>query len=242
MRRRLILLVLFLPCSIVGPSPVLAMEIHGRVLLPGGLGAPGAKVSMVTDFGTSRRVWESTADAEGAFSFHLLEKAPGRTEFFASDEENFWLRTGDGCFFSKTNGCIPTLELVSSDEAAPIEIPLELRGGKVTLQVKDLSTGQFIYAALHIKAREEKALPHYCSMDTVTDGAPITLFLPPGNYAVSVEEFTCGSKTYFTATPPSFPFDVHEGTVTSQLLEVDVPKLDTKISYDNPRGLRCKRR
>jgi hypothetical protein len=231
-----------LPCAASGSPPLQTEEFRGRVTLPDGSGAAGATVTSVTDCGRINLRAEATADSSGFFTLAATRFPDcGRTQFFAEDAANFWLKTGDGCFYPKTNGRTPSLDPAVYDAIALVEIPLELRGGKVVLQVRDKSTGSAIHAGLWLRAHQEHELPKYCSISDATgkDGAPLTKLLPTGKYVVSIDRVGCGTKTHFTAEPPSYSFEIREGAVTTEIMEIDVAKLEMKSSYDNPHGVRC---
>lgn len=108
--------------------------------------------------------------------------------------------------------------------------------------MRDTAKRRFIWAGLHVERKPTKGVT-YGSMDIATgiDGSADTLLLPPGEYLISVERFSCQNSQYFTTHPPSETLTVKEGQRLMKDISVDVRRIKPAPSFSNPHGKPCKR-
>ena len=203
------------------------VEVRGRVVLPDGRGAGGAEVSAVTDCQQYRLVNDAIADSDGYYTIRV-ERPNGcsGTQFFASDRSHFWLKTGTEVFYRRPNGTVPTLDLGGGPPTVPLVIPLTLRGGVVSVQVRDSSSGRSVYAHLMIElSGDEEAKFGSMQIATGEDGAPDTLFLPAGQYVARIVLIGLDNRLRAVVSSPTFTFTVVGASSTKSAVEVDVRKL-----------------
>jgi hypothetical protein len=244
---RLLMSLLFF-CFHIGVENNLAKSqtgvlIEGRVVYPDGSAAGGAHVvaeSICTDTSV-HLVQERTANPDGKFLIKSFDPTCNKYKFSAAHREALWLPTGDDIFYIEPNGTTPTIELISGQVPAPVLIRLGERGAEVELKVFDEKTQSFIYAGLSIDREPigNKSFGGGMSTATGDDGSSLTLFLPPGNYIVTVDRYMCHGKNYVSARPPTFTFSIGAGVRQARTLNVNVAKIQAKSSYDNPKAMRC---
>ena len=98
----------------------------------------------------------------------------------------------------------------------------------------------------YLQARADLRLPDG-SMRTVyntgagQDGWGGELRLPPGQYAVVLSRFPCGTDEYFLKTLITQPFVVTAGQLSGVTVTLNVRQLDVAPSTSNPSGGRCTR-
>lgn len=217
--------------------------IEGRVVYPNGSPAGGAHVEAQTVCAntSTHLVQETTANCDGKFSIKSFDPTCNKYKFSVSHRETFYLPTGDNIFYIDTNGATPTIELVSGQVFAPIVLRLEQRGGEVVLSVFDEKTQSFIYAGLSIDREPvaNKTFGGGISIATGDDGSSHTLFLPPGDYTVTVDRYMCHGKSYVAARPPIFKFSIKAGMREALTLKVNIAEIETTSSYDNVKAAPC---
>ena len=107
-------------------------------------------------------------------------------------------------------------------------------------RVFDRATTSHVEAGLGItRSRVEGHTFGAMSISTGADGSSHTVFLPPGDYEVTIFSYPCGPKTYFTQDPTKTIVTVIEGQRVDHTIQIDVRELDAKESYNNLDGKKC---
>jgi hypothetical protein len=218
--------------------------ISGYVLYPDGGRSEGATVTALTECAGMpfSLVQKAKTAADGSFHIPRFQGADcNKVRLHAEKAEEQWLRTGENVFYSGNNGTTPLVDAAGWGTPVTSDIVLGIRGGSVAIRVWDRATGQFIRAGLHLERKPEKGAT-YGSMDIATgkDGSPDTLLLPPGEYLIYVSRFQCRGSEFFAAALGYESFAVRAGQRIDKELSVDVRRIKTAPSFDNPHGSSCK--
>ena len=227
--------------------------LRGTVSFPDGTPVPGATVTATTvcDSGEAgvSLVKKATTTPEATFSIAAFGEGCHQYRLTANKREDFWLETGDShsrsgaaaAFYVGPNGTSPTVDLPSATSSPqPITIVLGLRGGWVDIRVWDTAASRFIYAELLIERKPIEG-KKFGSVQIATgkDGSADTLLLPPAEYVASVLQYQCGTKEYWAAVPPQFPFEVTAGNKQEPKIELDIRTMKSSKTYANPHGKKC---
>jgi len=248
MRNGVVLLVVCcLGCASIcadGAKPVpFGIPMRGQVLYPDGMPAVGATVVAATVCPEDRAhlVKDVKTRDDGSFSIASFDLRCGRVRFTAEHREGYWLKTGDDVFYPSTNGTTPQINISGDSPPPPVTIFLGARGGEIEFQVWDEATDRFIYAGLAIEREPVDGRGFgLVSIATGDDGSSHTLFLPGGQYRVSVTRYLCGPKTFFVATRVWESFEVTPGQKAVKKLAVNTFNIKASDSYDNPSGQKCR--
>lgn len=216
-------------------------HISGKVEYSDGSAAGGARVIAESTCTNNQLVQETTTKPDGRFSMKAFDPNCNKYKLSASYREAFWLSTGNDIFYLVPNGTTPTIELMPGKPSAPVLIRLEQRGGEVELRVFDEKSQSFVYAGLSIDREPvgNKTFGGGISIATGVDGSLHSLFLPAGKYVAKVERYMCHDKTYFSASPATFKFNVRAGMRQTLTVKVNTAKIQARSSYDNIRAARC---
>jgi len=178
---------------------------------------------------------QDTMTAEdGSFSFPLFHRSiPGGNDsactqyrFSAGKREDFWLPS-DSPVFTGMAPLVTTVNLPVSLPLQPVQIVLRVRGGEVSFQVWEVSTGRFVRAALDLE-RKPAAEKQFGSMllDTGKDGSADTQLLPPGQYTVKVSAYPVSENGYcFVRESAGSSFVVKPGTHLQKTITIDAREL-----------------
>jgi hypothetical protein len=224
-------------------APRMTGGISGTVRYPDGSPSMGAAVSAVTDCGDmgGSLVQESKTSADGTFYVPPFQMAScSRVRLTADKKDELWLPTGRDVFYKGENGTAPVVDASWIGPPTQTDIRLGLQGASVALRVRDIATGHLIRAELSV---EKTPAPgsKFGSMLIATgrDGSPDTLLLPPGDYVISVTQYSCGNADYFTVSGPQKALQLRAGQRTDTEITVDVRLIKPVKSYSNPRGKLC---
>ena len=107
--------------------------------------------------------------------------------------------------------------------------------------MRDAPSDSFIWAELSLKrVPPAGARPGYVRMiATGWDGGPDTVFLPAGQYEISVDQYSCHGVEYFTNGSPRETFALQAGQRIDKSISVDVRLIKPKSSYNNPGAKPC---
>jgi len=226
--------------------------ISGVVRYPNGMPSAGATVSAVTQCEGEpgndvhfNYVQEVKTSTDGSFYIPPFSASVcNRVRLSAKLVEDLWLKTGHDAsdiFYEGDNGTAPVVEAARLGSPTVTEITLGARGGQVAFRVRDLATGNFIWAGLYLE-RIPVCGAKFGSVMTTTgqDGSAVTELLPAGNYRISVERYSCRGAHYFTANPPQETIAVEAGQRVAKDISVDVRLIKPEKIFDNPRGKKCK--
>ena len=216
-------------------------EIVGRVEYSDGTVSGGALVSAVSICTNNGLVRETTSAPDGSFSIKAPDPTCNKYRLSASHREAFWLPTGDNIFYLVPNGTTPTVELKSGQTDPSVLLRLVQRGGELDLRVFDEKTQSFIYAGLDIHREPElnKVFAGSVSIATDLNGSGYRLFLPAGKYVATVGRYMCHDKTYSSAVPPRFEFEIKAGLRQTLTMKVNIAEIPSRSSYDNIKAAPC---
>jgi hypothetical protein len=263
------LILMLLPFGLAAQEQPTGPYIEGRVVLPDGRPAAGARVfssavdctsrSRVDGASSGRFLGETIANANGGFRFHIQRemKVGGRTFLlpsykgcdtllvWASLEEDLWLPTWRESFYreGEYRGRFEKLELVDGlpRHNYPLTVTLSTRGAGLSIEVWDSATERNVEALISLSRHD--CSPDPCGLiqfSVRADGKPYTHLVPEGHYRVELRRFLCGDREIFIAEDSIFlKVYLSAGERRSVRLEFDSSAVDALESYSNPDGLPC---
>jgi hypothetical protein len=218
--------------------------IAGFVRFPDGTPSAGATVSAITECGQEmphNLVQEVKTSADGSFYISpFFASSCNRVRLSAKKSDELWLKTGRDVFYERENGTAPVVEAARLGTPTVAEIILGERGALVAFRVRDVTSGNFMWAELYLERRPVPGAK-FGSMQIATgkDGSADTLLLPAGQYEISVAQYSCNGAYYFTASPPHETLAVEAGQRVAEDISLDVRRIKVMKSSDNPRGKPC---
>jgi hypothetical protein len=240
---RLVVLLVAAAASIAQNAIPPSFRVSGLVLFPDGKPSAGATVTGTTTCEGEPYHSQQTAktSSTGAFDLRFQDTACTRIRLSASNEDELWLKTGPGIFYTRESGTSPIVQATVDGAPTKAVISLGERGGLVAFRVWDKATGRFIYAAVNLERLPVQGAT-FGSMLFATgrDGSADPLFLPAGEYRFSVQQFACNGADYFAAAnAPHGTFTVIAGQRVSEDFSVDVRQIKPTKSQSSPHGRPC---
>ena len=187
-------------------------------------------------------VSEATASSDGSFHIPAFRGAECTAiRLYAEKPDDLWLKTGANVFYKGEIGTTPLVNVTVDGLPSHADIELGIRGGRVKLRVKDTGSGKPIWAEVRLELVPPVDF-HAGSIQTATgrDGSPVPLFVPAGEYRVSVLQYACGTVDFFARRPPAQVFVVAEGERLEKDINVDIQHIEAMKSYSNPQGRTCR--
>jgi hypothetical protein len=214
--------------------------ISGTVQYPDGKPSAGATVTGITACSQEpyHLVKTTKTSSDGSFRLPPFDSECNRIQLSASNVEELWLKTGLDVFYPKENGTAPIVDITAT--GSPTVIILGERGAVVALRVRDAATEQFIWARLHLERRPVPGAKFGTMLfATGRDGSADTLFLPGGEYEISVESYACNGTDYLVANPPRETLIVEAGQRVAKDISLNVRQIKPVRSSDNPHAKPC---
>jgi hypothetical protein len=203
-------------------------QITGTVVLADGTPVEGADVATIQDCGSVGDSYETrkvVSDVSGRFSLPAFDPQCRRYQISASKQDDYWLPTGDFPFraFGKD---YPVQRVVVQFSARrppePVRIVLNQRGGKVAIQVREVSSRRFIWADLAFECDPPQKGTCQAAMPTGLEGSGTNQLFSPGNYSVQVASVMCGDKIFSVTDQPKMRMTLTPGGDFKKVIEVDI--------------------
>jgi hypothetical protein len=224
--------------------------LRGKVIFSDGTPVSGAKVEATAICDGVSPGRDTTTSEDGSFSFPLfhreeLDSIHGNSSckqyrFRASKEDAFWLHSDENVFAGAAPA-IHTVDIPVGFPLEPVQIVLDIRGGKVSFRVWDSATNRFVFAHLDLDHKPVEG-KRFGSMLLATgeDGSADSRLLPSGEYTVEVKSYPCRAGQYWTARGPITSFTVESATRIEETIKIDVRNIKPLSGPNGHRLGNCK--
>ena len=108
----------------------------------------------------------------------------------------------------------------------------------VRVRFHDRKTGRYLNVCHSVRFPGDIRQSCYHS-GTEADGWGKSFWLPPGRYAIDLDELPCGQENFFPKRPIVLEFEARAGVPIDLTVDLDVLEVALRKSYNNPGGRKC---